>query len=107
MTVSLALYVDNNNVVELSGLTNSITDVVDTGAAVDVTIKDRLGVDVSGETWPVAMTHVAGGLYRATMKDDLPLTAKDVYTVVVHAVGSGGEIGHWECTMKAQVRGCS
>ena len=50
--MSLIIYAGNNNVVELTGLKNSITNAIDTGATVNVTIKDASGAEVSGDAWP-------------------------------------------------------
>lgn len=36
-----------------------------TDATVAVTFKDKDGTDLSGETWPVSLPHVAGGVYDA------------------------------------------
>jgi hypothetical protein len=105
MSCSL-FYIGNSNVIELQTLTNSATEVVDTGATVTVTMKDSAGEDVVGDTWPLAMTHVSAGLYRATMDDGLVLDHHDTYTAFVEAAGSGGEVGHWECDIRAENRKC-
>ena len=102
--MSLIIYIENNNVITLEGLTNSATDVVDTGATVTVTLKDSTGTDVVGQTWPASMSHVAAGTYRATLDSDLTLTNNRRYTAEIDAVGSGGEVGHWEICCTARVR---
>jgi len=98
------LYIDNNNVIELQDLTNSVTEVVDTGATVETTIKDSSGTAVTGQTWPAVMAHDATGTYRATLEADIALIPNRQYTAIVDAVGSGGEIGHWEIPVKSMVR---
>lgn len=98
------IYIDNSNVVELRSLTNSITSAVDTGATVSVTIVDSTGTAISGETWPVSMSHASSGTYRATLSSSLSLTANRAYRGVVTATGSGGEVGKWNCPIRALVR---
>ena len=105
MTTS-SIYLGNNTVVELQSLTNSATNVVDTAATVTCTVKDRAGVAVSGHTWPVSMPHVSAGTYRAVLDSDLGIVKGRSYTVEVDAVGTGGEVGHWECVVVAGARSC-
>ena len=102
--MALTIFIANNNTIELAGLTNSATEVVDTAATVEVTLQDSSGVDVVGQTWPASMPHVAAGLYRATLDYDLVLTHNDSYVAVVDAVGTGGEVGHWELSARAKNR---
>jgi hypothetical protein len=101
------LYIDNNAVAELKGLTNSVTGAIDTGATVNVTILDQSGTAVSGATWPVAMAHASGGTYRATLSSSLALIHGRKYTALVNATGSGGEVGEWNCPVIALDRACS
>jgi len=102
------VYLLNNNVIELQGLTNSATSAVVVAATVTVTIKDRSGTAVTGQVWPAVMSIVAEspltGTYRATLDSDLALVASRSYIAVIDATGSGGQIGHWEYPLKAQVR---
>jgi len=98
------IYIDNNNVAELRALTNSVTEVPDTGAAVEVTIKDAAGTEVPGQSWPAVMTHAAAATYRVTLDHGLVLVPNGVYTAFVDAIGSGGEVGHWEITVIGRTR---
>ena len=107
MSCSLSLYVGNSNVIELQGLQNSVTGLADTGATVQVTVKDRDGVVVTGQSWPAFMAHVSAGTYRATLESDIAITAGVKYLAVIDATGSGGEIGHWEADVVAQTRKCT
>jgi len=104
--MSGVLYLDNSSVIELVGLKNSVTGTADVGASVSVTLLDSSGAQVSGETWPLTMAHVADGLYRATMSSAINLSALTKYTAMVDVVGSGGEVGNWQCKVLARARGC-
>jgi hypothetical protein len=101
------LYLDNSNVIELRSLTNSVTGVVDTGATVTVTIKDAAGTNVTGQTWPAAMSHASAGTYRATLDAAMSIEAGRRYVVIVNATGSGGEVGEWNCKVIAVDRFCT
>jgi len=106
---ALILYDNNDNIIELRLLTNAITEVVDTGATVSVTLTDASGVQVSGQSWPATMSHVgdsstADGTYRATLDSDLVLSTKQGYKAIVNAVGSGGEVGQWVCSISVLER---
>ena len=102
------IYIDNNNVIELQALTKSVTGALDGSATVTVTVKDKAGTSVTGQTWPAAMAVVAGspttGTYRATLDADLALTANREYVAHITATGSGGEIGKWEFPLVAAKR---
>jgi len=98
------LLIGNSNVIELRELTNSVTELVDEGASVSVTLYDWADDEVEGEVWPVLMGHDTGGLYRATLAPTLELTPNLPYYGVVVAEGSGGEIGRWRVPMRARVR---
>ena len=97
--MSLVLYIGNSNVIELQALTNTVTDAVDTGATVTVTITDTADVEVSGQVWPATMSHTSGGTYRATLEDDIALVARTKYKAVIDVIGSGGEVGKWIVTV--------
>lgn len=98
------IYIDNNSLVTLTALTNCATGAVDTTATVTVTLKDSAGVDVPGQTWPATMAHVSGGTYRATLDADLELAADHIYMAHVDAVGSTGQVGHFEHRVTARAR---
>lgn len=103
MSCDLRLLSDNNNVVELPELKNKATGIVDTGATVTCSLYDPLGALVSGQSWPIAMAHVGAGKYRATLPP-FSLKIGRTYRVVVHSVGSGGEVGHWDEDIIAERR---
>lgn len=93
--MALVLYIGNDNIIELQTLTNEATGAADTGATVTVTLTDKLGANVTGQSWPATLAHVSGGTYRTTLADELAITANQRYYATVHAVGSGGQVGHW------------
>lgn len=100
------IYIGNTNVIELRALTNSVTNVVDTGATVAVTLLDASGTEVAGETWPVSASHSSGGNYQATLSAGIAITNLNRYTAKIAVTGFGGETGLYECQVIAQVREC-
>lgn len=106
MSCKLTLYVGNSNVIELQELTNSVTGLPDTGATVLVTLKrgTALVSTPSAVEWPVTMSHVSSGTYRATLDEDIGITAGLRYTAEITAVGSGGQTGYWEVPVFAKTR---
>jgi hypothetical protein len=102
--MSLTIYIDNHNVLELQALTKSTTGAADVTATVTVTVKDKAGANVTGQTWPATMAHVSAGTYRVTLDSDLSLTPNREYVAHITATGTGGEIGHWELELKAMAR---
>lgn len=111
MTCAVALYVGNSNTLQLGTtsdpLANAITGATDTGATVTATVYDAAGTAVSGETWPVTLVHNSGGIYQRTLASDLAIVEGRRYKVVVHAVGSGAEVGDWTVWVEAEVRSCT
>ncbi len=76
------------------------------GATVTVTLKDRAGANVAGETWPLNMGYVTGsnGVYRATLAFGLTLQDGKPFTAEIVADGGLGLVGAWSFPLKAKVR---
>lgn len=101
----MRLLVENSNVVELENLRNTVTNLHDAGATVELTLLDSDGMEVAGQIWPLNMAYdAADETYRVTMSDGIDITAGHYYTAIVRAVGSGLEIGKWSVRLKAQDR---
>ena len=103
LTQQILLY-RNSQLIELIGLVNSKTGLPVTTAIVSVTLKDKNGVNVPGETWPLNMPHVADGTYDAVFSSTLGVILKEVYTAEVSADGGGGLIGFWKLPLVVRER---
>lgn len=90
------LYVDNDNYLELRGLTNPVSGAVVTDAAVAGTIYTSAGQLLAG---PVAMPHASNGDYRALV-EGLVLVHGDNYRLVITAEASGLS-AQWDVWRKA------
>jgi hypothetical protein len=92
------LSIGGDNVIELRGLKNAITGDPITTATVTVTVtEDITGAEVSGQSWPLTMPHIASGTYRAILPDVMDLNSALSYTSVVVADNGTDQKGRW-CT---------
>lgn len=88
-----ALYLNNPSCLELSeltacGSTDLIVDAVVTG-----TVFDSSDVEVTGETWPLAMPFdSATDSYRGVTSATLGLTEGEVYRVHIISKDGGGNV---------------
>ena len=102
----LTLYVGNDMLLEVEGLTDDAAGTWVNDASVTVTLKDAAGNEVGGDTWPKAMAYVTGtdGLYRVTLADTLGITANARYVAHVVADSGPGRRAAWEMDVLAKAR---
>jgi hypothetical protein len=102
------IYKDNDNVIELSAVTNGATAALIGGATIQVTLQDDSGVDVTatGTTWPVTMSAVSGatGDYQATLPYQAVLTTGTTYYAIVTCDGGSGLYAKWKMPLRAVTR---
>lgn len=98
------LLISNDNVLEITGLTNAITGLPIDTADVFATVTDLDGVEISGVTWPVAIPNVASGKYQGTLPDTMSIQANRRYQIVIDADAGPGLRGHWVRSAKALER---
>jgi len=103
-----SLIVGTDNKIQLDGLLDQSTSpqTYINDATVTVTLTDTAGDEVSGETWPLAMSYVtsSNGKYTATLTDSLSLSPNKRYTAQVVADGGDGKKRTWYYSVLA-VRG--
>jgi hypothetical protein len=104
--MSEPLYIGNDHAIELRGLKDEISNDFLNAATVTVTLKDSAGANVSGASWPIAMTFITGtnGVYRATLPDELAIVDGRRYTAVVVADGGANKRGQWNIPCAARLR---
>lgn len=104
MPTQLSLYVGNSNVAQLA-LTDGITEAAITGATVSCTLYDQDGAEVSGQVWPLTLTHVAAGVYRGTMDESIGIVAGRRYRLAVTAIsGSLTYLDTVQCLARTRER---
>ena len=105
--MSNVLYINNDNLVSVDKLRNLGTEVYVNDATVTVRLYTKAtGVNVTGETWPLAMSYVAAsdGKYIGTLIDTLPLVENTVYTAEIIASVGADKMGQWNIDFTAKVR---
>lgn len=96
------LIIGANNIVELQNLAGSTDGVAVTDATVEFTVYENVDTPVSGQVWPLAMGHVADGLYRGTMDATIGLDGGQTYRGIVEATAADGRKMTWKLNIKAE-----
>ncbi|MEZ0155274.1 MAG: hypothetical protein AB9Q22_10295 [Candidatus Reddybacter sp.] len=98
----------NDQCITLTGLTDKTDGSFVNDATATVTLQ-KYGVDVTGETWPLAMPYVAAsnGDYRAIIQSDIDLSAGDNVTITVTVSAPGGGNASFVQTERVSARGFS
>ena len=84
------IFIDNDNIVEVTGLKDELTDTYVNDAIVEATLKScSTGVEVTGQTWPIVLGYINGsnGDYRGVLQDSLVLSEDALYIVEIEAEG--------------------
>jgi hypothetical protein len=102
----MTVFVGNTNVLELLGLKSAIEDAFVNDADVTVTVKDKAGEEVAGQTWPTTMDYLAAsdGNYRAIVKDTIQFVHDKEYRAFIEVDAGADRIGHWEFKFTPTVR---
>ena len=95
------VYMASHNLIELQELTDGASGSAITTATVTAVIKDSSGTNVSGETWPLTLSHVSAGTYRGTVSSAVSLTRHAKYTCYVTATTTGGVVRVFELPLVA------
>lgn len=99
------LFVSNTNLLQIIGLRNAADLAIVNDATVSVTVKDKAGVALAGESWPVDLAYMAGsdGVYQGIVSDALQISLNEVYTAEITAI-RGGDKGFWKVPVRARDR---
>lgn len=102
----MAAFVGNTNALELTGLKDEVTEAFINDAVVTATVKNAVGAEVAGQSWPLTLEYLSGsdGNYLGFLDAALELVAKAKYTAVIEADGGTDRIGHWEFPFKPTTR---
>jgi len=101
-----ALYVGNDNVVEVDALRDGTKGPYINNADVSCGVFDDDGNPVGGLSFPLPLTYVEGsdGRYRAILDKSLTIVKNEFYTVVVDVTALGGLDAHWELRVQGLTR---
>lgn len=91
------LWVGNDMILEVAELRNTATGAYLNAATVTATLTDAAGVNLGGQSWPLAMVYVTGsnGIYRATLTYALQITARERVTATIAVNAGGGLRAQW------------
>lgn len=100
------LYDNNDMVLEVAGLRNETTGAFLNAASVSATLKDSAGTNVTGQTWPVALTYVpsSDGVYRVGLSNALVLTPSARYVAQISVDAGAGLRAEWDLDCVCQTR---
>lgn len=85
-------FIDNNNLIKLSGLRDAAHGIYLNGASVSVTVIDATtDAEIAGQTWPATMEYVpeSSGDYQATL--DYDLIVNPAQALIAKVVADAGE----------------
>lgn len=100
----MQIFIGNDNVVELDGVSDDITgDALDSANA-QMTLVDLEDNPVDGQTWPTPLVSVGNGLYRGTLSFNLDLEHLNRYRVIVDIDAGPGRQARFEFNAKARTR---
>lgn len=85
----------NDNMVELLGLKDQVTEAFVNDATVTAVMKDAAGDEVTGQTWPLTLVYITAsdGVYRGVLDAALDVELGDRVTVEATVSASGGRNG--------------
>lgn len=100
------LYTGNDTVVEARGVMNEVTGEYLNSATVTCTLLTSAGVEVTGQSWPLAMAYVSSsdGVYRATVPKTVAITANGRYKMQIDVNAGAGLVGQWTVPCLCRVR---
>jgi|SRR5687768_790342 len=82
-------FIDNDNMLQISGVRDAANGLYLNGASLEVTLIDAATeTEIAGQVWPAAMSYVNGsnGVYRLTLEYDLDVTSQQA--LIARLVGS-------------------
>lgn len=103
----------NNDDVIIVKARESLSGTDISAADVTVTLETTAGVDVAGETWPLALTYIgtttlsdgsSGYEWRGTLADTLTVDVDTDYQADVIVDGGAGLRGRWTLAVDVEVR---
>lgn len=96
---------DNDMVIEVADLINSLTGAFINDAVINATLKDEAGVDVAGQVWPVVIPYSATpGLYRVTVDKAVEVLDDTGYLLHILATTPGALDAEWRIKVGGETR---
>ena len=102
----IEFYLDNDNLLSVTGLKNASSGSYMNDAVVTATLKDNAGTLVTGQTFPTTLSYMAdtNGNYQATLQDTLNIIESTIYTAEITATSASGLVANWSMDLTATKR---
>ena len=99
---------DNSTVIQHTVTNPLASPIFVNDATVTVTIFDKDGVELTGESWPVELPYViaSDGIYRKTFDPFDNLIVGQIYKVVINVLGSDGLESECKSSLRATDKIC-
>lgn len=88
---TLSIFIDTDNLVTLSGLTDSTTGEYINDATVSMTLEDSDGITVAADI-PLTYTAESDGEYTGILANTVEMVAGDYYYLYVTATSEGAKL---------------
>ena len=105
--MAVEIFIDNDNVVRLTGLRNVMEPEGQymNNVTVEVTLKNHMNQEVAGQSWPLTLSYVNGsdGDYVGQLEDGIIMGAAP-HKLSVHIDGGTDKIANFDVIAKAVKR---
>ena len=98
-----SIYVANDMVIAVEGLTDRDGAEVTNATVTLVELKDRQGENVTGISLPLSLNHAGNGTYEGLIPSGVAVQSGKIYQAKVQAI-SGSLSAEWVETLIAKVR---
>lgn len=104
--MNASLLIGNDQTLEVTGVQDEISGAYQNSKTVTATVKNIIGVEVSGQSWPLTLSYVAdsNGDYRGTLEDGLVLVNGKNYIIEITVDAGSDLIAFWRWTVPATYR---
>jgi hypothetical protein len=114
--MSHIIHLLNHEMLLLENVINAMDGVaITTATTFEVTLEDDHGNAVTGETWPLTLTHLGGtakpggglwddGTWAAVFNRTLNLVKGGYYYGIIDLAAAGDQDAHWEIELEAAIR---
>lgn len=96
----------SDNVLEVLGVQNAVTEEYLNDATVTVTVVDaQTDAPIAGQAWPLTLPHAPGsnGDYRATLVDTLAVSPQQTLVAKVTVDNGSGLQRYWEIPIRVVI----
>jgi hypothetical protein len=97
------LYINNGMLLKVSSLMDQSNSSYVTNATVLATLKTASDTNVTGQTWPLTLTHQSSGTYQGILEGDLDVSGA-YYNLEITVNSGSASQASWDIDVKAERR---